>query len=148
MTKSNVVVGAFVGLTMVLAGCSSADQPGTGGGSSSTQNKTSQDKTPAAASGGTTTSEQNDTSPGPDSGAVECVPEGTKGNAIGVGAYCQASAECKTGTFCTAGAAPKGAEFCTAFCSTDADCGEGASCYQDPRGKACVPAACLALLSK
>jgi hypothetical protein len=147
MTKSNVVVGAIVGLAVVLGGCSGADDPGPSGGSSSSQSKTAKGTT-ATPSGGTATSEQNDTSPGPDSGAVDCVPEGTKGNTIGVGAYCQASAECKSGTFCTAGAAPKGAEFCTAFCSSDADCGEGASCYSDPRGKACVPAACIALLSK
>ena len=150
MTKSSVVVGAIVGLAVVLAGCSSAEEPGSTSGSSTSQSKTAKDKTSTPApSGGTATSEHNDTSPGPDSGAVDCVPEGTKGNALGVGAYCQASAECKTGTFCTAGAAPKGAEFCTAFCSSDADCGDGATCYAgDPRGKACVPAACIALLSK
>lgn len=147
MTKSSVVVGAIVGLAVVLAGCSSADEPTSSGGSSSTQSKTAKDKA-ATPSGGTATSEQNATDPGPDSGAVDCVPEGTKGNAIGVGAYCQASSECMSGTFCTAGAAPKGAEFCTAFCSSDADCGEGATCYSDPRGKACVPAACIALLNK
>lgn len=146
MTKSSVVVGAIVGLAVVLGGCSGADEPGTSSGSPSTPSKSSKTKTPA--SGTAATTEQNDTDPGPDAAAVDCVPAGTKGNAIGVGAYCQASSECKSGTFCTAGAAPKGAEFCTAFCSTDADCGDGASCYSDPRGKACVPAACIALLSK
>ncbi len=148
MTKSIVVVAALVGLAVVLAGCSSAEVPSTGG-STSSASKTAQPKTPAASSSdGTATSEQNATSPGPDSGAVDCVPPGTKGNSLGVGEYCQAASDCKTGTFCTAGLAPKGAEFCTAFCSTDADCGEGASCYTDPRGKGCAPTACLAVLTK
>lgn len=147
MTKSIVVVAAVVGLAVVLAGCSSADAPSTGG-STSSQSKTATPKAPGAASDGTATSEQNATAPGPDSGAVDCVPPGTKGNSLGVGEYCQAASDCKTGTFCTAGLAPKGAEFCTAFCSTDADCGEGASCYTDPRGKGCAPTACLAVLTK
>jgi hypothetical protein len=150
MTKSNVVVAAaVVGLAAVLAGCSSADPPAPTGGSTSSPSKPAPSTpAPAPSGGGTATSEQNDTSPGPDSAAVDCVPEGTKGNALGVGAYCQAAADCKTGTFCTAGLAPKGAEFCTAFCSTDADCGEGASCYTDPRGRACAPTACIAQMSK
>lgn len=149
MTKSIVVVAAaVVGLAAVLAGCSSADAPAPTGGSTSSPSKSAPSKTPTSSSGGSATSEQNDTSPGPDSAAVDCVPADTKGNALGVGAYCQTASDCKTGTFCTAGLAPKGAEFCTAFCSTDADCGEGASCYTDPRGKACAPTACIAQMSK
>jgi hypothetical protein len=132
-----------VGLVVTLAGCSADD----GGSPGDSTTKTVKGK-PAGSSGAPATSEQNDTSPGPDSEAVDCVPAGTKGNAIGVGKYCQASADCAKGTFCTAGQAPKGAEFCTSFCATDADCGDGATCYQDPRGKACVPNACTALLTK
>jgi hypothetical protein len=141
MTKSMMVVGGFAGLVVLLSGCSGADEGSTGGGKTETATKTP--KTP-----GTATTEQDQTAPGPDSPAVECVPEGAKGNELGVGAYCQKSTECKSGTFCTAGQAPKGAEFCTAFCSSDADCGEGATCYTDPRGRACAPSACLAPKSK
>ena len=78
-----------------------------------------------------------------DSGPVDCVAEGAVGNEKGIGKYCQASEECPGTTFCTAGLAPKGAEYCTAFCSTDADCGSGAVCYTDPRGKGCAPAKCV-----
>lgn len=110
---------------------------------------------PATESSGTTRTDRADAGQGAATATdtsstepVDCVPAGTKGNAKGVGAFCQSSSECKQGTFCTAGPAPKGAEFCTAFCSTDADCGEGASCFKEARGTACVPAACLALLEE
>jgi hypothetical protein len=136
------ILGGFAGLVVVLAGwltgCSSPpDESGKTGGSAQTQTKSP--TTPAPDK----TAEDISTS-----GDTECVAPGTKGNEKGVGAYCQAATECSQGTFCTAGVAPKGAEFCTAFCSTDADCGAGATCYTDPRGRACVPAACVALQSK
>ena len=142
MNKSKIARAGFAGLIVVLTGCSSADEGGTTGGSSSSS------KTPAkkAATSGTTDQDQtstDETTPAPVTEA--CVPVGTKGNSIGVGAYCQKAADCpNAGAFCTAGQAPKGAEFCTAFCAVDSDCGEGAKCYAgDPRGKGCVPIACL-----
>jgi hypothetical protein len=146
MSKSSIVMGGFVGLSIVLAGCSGADDGTSTGGSLSNQTGKTPVKTPDKT--GDTTSTADPTTPGPDSAAVECVAPGAKGNALGIGAYCQAATECKSGTFCTAGLAPKGAEFCTAFCTSDTDCGEGASCYSDPRGKACAPTACIASMSK
>ena len=116
VSLSLIMIGSF----MLLGGC----------GSSDTDQKS-------------TTTSTAETAPGPDSGAVDCVAEGAAGNEKGIGKYCQASAECPGTTFCTAGLAPKGAEYCTSFCSTDADCGSGAVCYTDPRGKGCAPAKCV-----
>lgn len=123
------IVGGFSGLVFLLAGCSSADDGGTGG--STDNQKSSSEKAPKTAQSTDATEVE------------ECVPEGTKGNSIGVGAYCAAATDCKDGTFCPVGIAPKGAVFCTALCATDADCGEGATCYAEARGKGCVPNACL-----
>lgn len=134
MSKSRII-GGFVGLFVVLTGCSSPEDTGKTGGSTTEAPITPKPAKPDAAAA-------------PSDASTECVAEGTKGNDKGVGAFCQTSKECAPGTFCTAGVAPKGAEFCTAFCSSDADCGEGASCYTDPRGRACVPAACIALQAK
>ena len=135
MAKSMFVLLGFASLSMVLAACSGAED----GGSSSSNQKSAAKSAPAGSA-----SSADQTAPGPDSSAVDCVPAGTKGNSKGIGAYCQGASECSPDTFCTAGLAPKGAEYCTAFCSTDADCGEGATCYTDPRGKACAPTSCLA----
>ena len=137
MFKSRII-GGFAGLVFVLTGCSGADDTGHTG--TSTPHQTKSPTTPAPAPGSTAGTTAADT--------AECVPAGTPGNDKGVGAFCASSKECAQGTFCTAGVAPKGAEFCTSFCSSDADCGAGASCYTDPRGRACVPAACIALQSK
>ena len=142
MNKSKIALGGFVGLIVVITGCSGAEDVG-GAGSSLDQTSPGPVKKDAGVDA------HSSKTPGPSSDATECVLPGAKGNALGVGAYCQASSECQQGTFCTAGQAPKGAEFCTAFCADDTDCGEGASCYAgDPRGKGCVPAACLALMKK
>ena len=139
MSKSRII-GGFVGLVVTLAGCSSAEEGGTKSDDVKRAPKADASAGGAAGAGGDKATDTSSTEP------VNCVPEGTKGNAIGVGKYCQASSECATGTFCTAGPAPKGAEFCTAFCTSDADCGDGASCFKEARGTACVPAACLDLL--
>jgi hypothetical protein len=140
MTKS-FIIGGCTGLICVLTGwltgCSSAEAPKTGG---TTQGETKSPTDPAPVKSGT-----DPVATGDD---TNCVAAGEKGNDKGVGAYCQASKDCTGDTFCTAGVAPKGAEFCTAFCTSDADCGAGASCYTDPRGRACVPAACIALQEK
>ncbi|HSO31621.1 MAG TPA: hypothetical protein VLT33_03870 [Labilithrix sp.] len=133
MSKSRII-GGFVAVLVVASGCSSAPEPPAKKSGSATTDKSPATPTP-------TTGDGVDTSPTGD--PVDCVPAGTKPNDKGVGAYCQASSECTQGTFCTAGLAPKGAEFCTTFCSSDADCGAGATCYTDARGRACVPAACV-----
>ena len=74
-----------------------------------------------------------------------CVAEGAKGNALGIGAFCnKTSTRCKTGLICTADFdAPAGAHFCTIPCAGDKDCGDGAICYAEERGKGCVPNACV-----
>jgi hypothetical protein len=132
------IIGGFAGLVVVLAGCSSPPEDS--------------GKKPGGASSKQTTSP---TTPAPEDGTADpsgedtnCVAVGAKGNSKGVGDFCTSSSMCGKDTFCTAGQAPKGAEFCTAFCATDADCGEGATCYTEARGRACVPAACMALLAK
>jgi hypothetical protein len=139
--KNFALVQVLAFAVVVLVGCGGADEGGTGS-STSNQTKAGKDTGKAPTPSGTATS-SDPTTPGRDSSAAECVSAGTKGNALGVGAYCQAATDCSSGTFCTAGIAPKGAEFCTLLCATDADCGEGSRCYSDPRGKACVPTACL-----
>ena len=112
---SLITIGSFT----LLAACSGSSDSGSG-------NTTAADSTETA-----------------NSAAVVCVAEGDQGNEKSIGKYCQSSNECPGTTFCTAGLAPKGAEYCTAFCSTDADCGDGAVCYSDPRGKGCAPAKCV-----
>ena len=142
MNKSRIALAGFAGLIVVLTGCSSADDGGSTGGSKSSGGT----KVPIEKGQTGETSPEQTTDPTiPASTDEACVPVGTKGNSIGVGAYCQKAADCtNAGAFCTAGQAPKGAEFCTAFCAVDSDCGEGAKCYAgDPRGKGCVPIACI-----
>lgn len=132
------IVGGLTVLVVLLAGCSSADE---GGAKDPTSNPSgssgSSGKTPKPA-GDPETQQSTDATED-----VGCVPEGTKGNSIGVGAFCASASDCKEGTFCPVGQAPEGSVFCTAFCATDADCGENATCFQEARGKGCVPNACL-----
>ncbi len=72
-----------------------------------------------------------------------CVPEGTKANDKGVGAYCDAQTRCPSRSICTGDfGASKGAQFCTFACSSDAECGAGATCFKEARGSGCVPVAC------
>lgn len=139
--KKVAIVQVLSFAAVVLVGCGGADDSNTGG-STSNQTKASKQTDKAPTPSGTATS-SDPTAPAPDASAAGCVFAGDKGNALGVGAYCQSASECSSGTFCTAGLAPKGAEFCTLLCTTDADCGEGATCYSDPRGKACLPLACI-----
>jgi hypothetical protein len=70
------------------------------------------------------------------------VKAGDKGNADGVGAYCDKSARCPDGMLCTGDFDPR-QSFCTKLCNADGDCGTGATCYHDTRGQACVPNVCL-----
>jgi Cys-rich repeat protein len=136
MSKSRIV-GGFVGLVVLLSGCGGADE----GATKSEVVKKPKAKTPAPDE--TTRSSDSVDTDTSSTEPVDCVAPGAKGNSLGVGKYCQASADCAEGTFCTAGVAPKGAEFCTAFCATDADCGDGMTCFQEARGKGCAPTACL-----
>jgi hypothetical protein len=138
--QKRMIVGAL-GFTyvLVLAGCGGADPTPTGSNESkSTGTKsgteTGSDPTTPAPSASTT-----GTPP------TACAPVGSKGNAKGVGQYCDGkTAKCSGDTFCTADVgAPEGAWFCSQFCAKDAECGEGASCYHEARGSACVPNACL-----
>jgi hypothetical protein len=74
-----------------------------------------------------------------------CVPKGSPGNELGIGAYCEDGDDCaREGEFrvCTRDfAAPEGAWFCTTLCGSDAQCGTGAVCGAEG---ACVPLACRA----
>lgn len=132
------IVGGFTGLVVLLAGCSGAE-PSTGGSKNDdvTEKKDTSKGGSSASTGADTKEDTNGTEP------EACVPEGTKGNSKGVGAFCASASDCQDGTFCPVGLAPKGATFCTTFCATDADCGENATCYAEARGKGCVPNACL-----
>lgn len=120
-------------LSVVIAGCSGAED-GTG-----------TDK--AEKPGGTTTTP---TTPKPqpsqsaDPTEPACSVAGQKGNNIGVGQFCSKTVdECGRGTFCQAAFAPEGAQFCTKLCVADSECGEGAICFKEARGSACVPNKCL-----
>lgn len=131
MTKSVLAAGfAFVVITLV--GCSAAapedDKP-----VNTVKSRDGGASTPPPPTA-TTTSPTEPTA---------CVPEGTKGNSLGVGAFCSKTVACASGLLCTAAYAPVGAQFCTIVCSTDADCGEDSTCYHEARGSGCTPNACL-----
>lgn len=117
-----------VGSVMVV-GCS--------GGTDSSGEDTDKDKTPSQTG-------DKDKDPGPTT-HEKCVKPADKGNDLGVGAYCDKSGiKCKSGLLCTASAGAKDDEpwFCTKPCAQDSDCGSGATCYAEARGKGCLPVAC------
>ena len=79
--------------------------------------------------------------------ALGCVPEDQAGNELGVGKHCTASGtECQgngAAGFCLA-AFDAASNFCSLIgCSTDDECGEGATCVIESLGSACVPDFCL-----
>jgi hypothetical protein len=128
---------ALVGLALALAlpltalACASADPEPT----HTSQKTASTSPAPTAHPSASSTASSD----------APCVPPGTHGNALGIGAYCDAKTRCSGDAFCTADfGAPVGAQFCTFACSEDKECGEGAVCYKgDSRGAGCVPAACV-----
>jgi hypothetical protein len=101
----------------------------------------------AADSSTTNTTDSGDTKDSSTAGPTLCGGEaGYKGNSKGVGAYCTAAGgQCASPNFCTAdfGGYPV---FCSTGCSSDVQCGDGATCVDEGGQKACVPAACFALL--
>lgn len=81
--------------------------------------------------------------------AESCVQRGDVGNDRGIGTFCtprgSECAEFPQAGLCLAQVAPaEGQWFCTRTCTSDAQCGEGALCDGDARGRACIPARCLA----
>jgi hypothetical protein len=114
----------------LVVGCASADpEP------SHTSQKSSA-TTPAPSSPSSSSASDSD---------PPCVAPGARGNAAGIGAYCDAKTRCSGEAFCTADfGAPAGAQFCTFACAEDKECGAGAVCYHgDSRGSGCVPVACV-----
>jgi hypothetical protein len=76
-----------------------------------------------------------------------CVEKDSKPNEKGVGRYCDKdeNSACGYGLVCTAlFGAPEGSWFCTTPCSDDSDCGSGAHCFSEERGKGCVLDRCQA----
>jgi hypothetical protein len=79
---------------------------------------------------------------------MNCVPPGKPNNEMGVGGYCESSADCPSapGQFIVCSnfleTTPRDSWFCTKICMTDADCGVGAYCGQSDIAKGCVPNAC------
>jgi hypothetical protein len=79
-----------------------------------------------------------------------CVAPGSAGNTLGIGAYCDAQTTCPAATpghvlLCTANfGAPAHEWFCTSPCTGDSECGDGAVCVTDTRGRGCVPVPCTA----
>jgi len=74
-----------------------------------------------------------------------CGSPGDKGNEKGVGKYCtQGGGQCfGTGApICSADIQLSGSGICSKSCNTDADCGTGATCFQDTLGKGCKPNIC------
>jgi hypothetical protein len=82
-------------------------------------------------------------------GSGSCGAAGQPGNSLGVGKSCtKGGNECKnnsSATICTVDVEPTAPAFCTTPCSTDADCGAGASCLSASLGKGCAPTACSSL---
>jgi hypothetical protein len=136
---STLLAALFLIGTAYAVGCSSSDD---GGGS-----KTDKDTSGASGSdaGKTSTSGTKDSGSTSSGSGADCVKAGDKGNAKGIGKYCQGTAECASGLLCTkdVGATAEEPTFCTIPCEKDADCGEGATCYEEARGKGCLPNACL-----
>ena len=90
-----------------------------------------------------TTEPSTPAQPDKSKGAV-CAVKGDKGNALGIGAFCQKGEKCDNGLFCSADfGAPEGAQFCTLACATDADCGADTTCFHEARGQGCVPTKCV-----
>ena len=131
MTKF-AFVQVFSVVALVLVGCGGGEGEG-----ETTTTKKPPVKTPVEEGPSV------DTSP-TDPPVTGCVAEGEKGNNLGVGAFCSKTQACGKGFICTAPYAPVGAQFCTLLCDTDADCGEGANCFKEARGKGCVPNKCNA----
>lgn len=152
LAASPFVVAAIIACTLLVSACS-----GSGSGGSDSK-ESSSDKTSGNSgnkeSSGTSTSDSNagsgsgagtgsDSSKGGDTAKV-CVKPGDKGNEKGIGAYCETTAQCKSGLLCTKdfGAGPTEPWFCTATCDDDASCGADAMCFAETRGKGCLPNAC------
>lgn len=99
--------------------------------------------TPAADSGSTA-----ETSGGPKVPDSSCVRPGDKGNDKGIGAPCTPlGKECDAYPGAPVCLADVGQDqwMCTRIgCTSDEQCGSGATCYKDPGGSACVPNRCLA----
>jgi len=84
------------------------------------------------------------------SGLLNCVPQGSPGNANGVGKYCSKGGfQCNLFSFakyCTVDFKSNVPAFCTNQCNADSDCGDGAVCASDATGsgqKGCTPVACI-----
>lgn len=142
MKISNAVTVTVMVTTTALAAAASVGCSGeSGGGTESAQRPASTGKPGDSSSVPKTPTSQDTNGTDP---AEACVEKGAKANDKGVGAYCDAKTKCSDGAFCTADfGAPVGAQFCTVICSEDADCGAGAHCFQEARGKGCVPDACM-----
>ncbi len=77
--------------------------------------------------------------------SATCGVPGDQGNAMGVGKYCtQGGGQClgTSSPICSADIQLNGHGICSKSCNTDADCGTGATCYQDALGKGCKPDVC------
>lgn len=100
--------------------------------------------------GTTSNSDGGTTNPGAWDGAVpasSCGQRGDTGNDQGVGRFCTPTGnECMVPSpFCLAALAPsEGQFFCTHLCTSDNQCGTGASCQGDSRGRVCFPNRCIA----
>lgn len=71
-----------------------------------------------------------------------CVAPGAPGNEIGVGKECSKDADCSSGGFCLAAhTLGEFGNFCSTTCTSDDECGAGATC-QGTGQKVCVPSEC------
>lgn len=130
-------ISLALSLPLVVATFACAAETSEPSPSSSSSSK----KTPASSTSSST--EPNEPAPTTtEKSTTGCVSKDAKANEKGVGAYCDKTTKCTTG-LCAADFDDSGfATFCTKLCSADTDCGTGAYCYHDPRGSACVMAAC------
>lgn len=131
-------IAGAIGVTWLLVACGGGDD---GSGSGSTGSKSTKSATDKNQPAGSTGSATPDTS---SSGDTACVAPGAKANDKGIGAYCDSKTRCPSDSICTGDfGAPVGKQFCTKVCQTDADCGSGAVCFAEARGKGCVISACM-----
>jgi hypothetical protein len=138
MNNTTIVSSVFAVIAVVVTACGGGAEAGT---STRTKESKSTEQPTRPADGDEGAADSNDDEAEP--AAAACVEKGAKANAEGVGAYCDETTKCESG-LCTGDfGAPKGAQFCTKPCQTDAECGEGAVCFEETRGKGCVPQACV-----
>src|SRR5688572_13761838 len=118
-TMNKTTLGFTFGVAALLITACSAPGPSGGSSGGSSSGGSSSGSSGGSSSGGSSSGSSGVTTD-EDETAPACVTKTDKGNALGVGAYCDKATRCKTGQFCSGDfGAPEGASFCTIICATD-----------------------------